>query len=145
MMVLFFFLWLFLLTNKSFFVQEIYKDFFCLNLCLFLLIFILSPFLLVCNSMIGLFVFPQTEIRGRFLSHNRTTHFAFSPFFLLFFLFSRFFLYFKKQFLIAQQGHWYIREIDLFLFFSFFLCFFVCLEIVSNCTTELYTFPFTHV
>ena len=60
------------------------KQVFCRNLCLFLLIFILSPFLLVCNSMIGLFVFPQTEIRGRFLSHNRTTHFAFSPFFSLF-------------------------------------------------------------
>ena len=53
----------------------------CRNLCLYLLIFILSPFLLVCNSMIGLFVFPQTErkeIRGAFLSHKRTIHFRLS-------------------------------------------------------------------
>ena len=43
------------------------------------LYFILFPFLLVCNSMIGLFVFPQTEIRGGFLSHKRTIHFRPSP------------------------------------------------------------------
>ena len=43
-----------------------------LDICICLNI---SPFLLVCNSMIGLFVFPQTEIRGGFLSHKRTIHF----------------------------------------------------------------------
>ena len=70
--------------------------------------------------------------------------------FPLFFSFSFYFLDFicilRSSFFIAQQFHWYIRETNL-SFFSFFpmFFFFVFLEIVSHCPTELYTFPFPHV
>ena len=95
--------------------------------------------------MIGLFVFPQTEIRGRFLSHNRTTHFAFSPFFLFFFFLSRFFCILRSSFLSHNRATdtWWKLTFSFFSLFSY--VFFVFLEIASNCTTELYTFPFPHV